>query len=39
MQLTKIFSIKQKQMNKKTINKRWFVNARAVPNNNKMIVK
>jgi hypothetical protein len=39
MQLIKIFNIKQKQMNIKTINRIWFVNARAVPNNNKMIVK
>ena len=39
MQLIKILSIKQKQMNIKTINKKWFVNARAVPNNNKISVK
>jgi hypothetical protein len=39
IQFTKIFNIKQKQMNIKTMNKKWFVNARAVPNNNKMIVK
>ena len=39
MQLIKILSMKQKQINIKTINKTWFVNARAVPNNNKMIVK
>jgi len=39
IQLIKIFSIKQKQINIKTMNKTWFVNARAVPNNNKMIVK
>ena len=39
IQLTKILSIKQKQINIKTMNKKWFVNARAVPNNNKMIVK
>jgi len=39
MAFTKIFSIKPQQKNIKSINKRWFVNARAVPNNNKMIVK
>jgi hypothetical protein len=39
MQLIKIFNIKQKQMNIKTINKTWFVNARAVPNNIRIIVK
>ena len=39
MQLIKIFNIKQKQMNIKTMNRIWFVNARAVPNNNKISVK
>jgi hypothetical protein len=38
-QLIKILSIKQKQMNKKTMNKTWFVNARAVPNNIRISVK
>jgi hypothetical protein len=39
IQLTKILSIKQKQINIKTINKKWFVNARAVPNNIRISVK
>ena len=39
MQFTKILSIKQKQINIKTMNKKWFVNARAVPNNIKINVR
>ena len=39
MQLTKILSIKQKQINIKTMNKKWFVNARATPNNIKINVR
>ena len=39
MAFIKILSIKPQQKNIKSINKRWFVNARAVPNNNKISVK
>jgi len=39
MQFIKILSIKPQQKNIKSINKRWFVNARAVPNNIKINVK
>jgi len=39
IQFTKILSIKQKQMNIKTINRIWLVNARAVPNNIRISVK
>jgi len=34
-----IYINKQKQINIKTINKTWLVNAKTVPNNNKISVK
>jgi hypothetical protein len=39
MQFTKILSTTQQQKNIKSINKAWFVNARAVPNNIKINVR
>jgi hypothetical protein len=39
MAFTKIFSIKPQQKKIKSINKRWFVNARAVPNNIRINVR
>ncbi len=39
MQFAKILNTKPQQKHRKSINKKWFVNARAVPNNNKISVK